>query len=76
MTPEVEKIFEAALALPPDLRETLAEKLLDSLDLPSQEDVDAAWLDEIQRRLDALEKGEIGGTPVEEVIRKLKARRR
>jgi putative addiction module component (TIGR02574 family) len=74
MSENVEAIFSAALALPPDTRAALAEKLLESLHEQDQGDIDAAWAAEAQRRLAAFDRGEIKGTPAEEVMRSLRIR--
>ena len=46
------QITAAALALPEDDRQELADLLLESLDGPPDDDVERAWADEIARRLE------------------------
>lgn len=68
-----EKIYEQAITLPVDERLILIDKLLISANLPTQEDIDQAWSTEVERRCQALERGEaklISGDEVFEKIRK------
>ena len=68
-----EKIYEQAINLPIDERLTLIEKLLISTNLPTQKDIDQAWSAEVERRCQALDRGEvklISGNEVFEKIRK------
>lgn len=44
------EIFGAALTLPPGLRAMLAEHLLKSLDASEQAEIDALWVDEVEKR--------------------------
>lgn len=61
---------EAALDLPPDERAELAQKLLLSLDDPSEEELAQTWLSEAGRRARELDCGEAYPTSAEEVRRK------
>lgn len=49
MTADVEKIMGEALGLPPALRAFVAEKLIESLDVPDYP-LSATWQAEIRRR--------------------------
>ena len=53
MNQTTEAVFQAALALPPEKRAALAEQLLDSLADVDQAAIDAAWVEEAERRLQA-----------------------
>ena len=61
---------EAALSLPPDERAALAEKLLSSLDEPSEAELERAWLSEASRRARELDRGDVQGVSEEDVRRK------
>ena len=50
-------LLEQALSLPEHERAKLAARLLESLDLEAQDDVDAAWAAEIDRRCAAVDAG-------------------
>jgi putative addiction module component (TIGR02574 family) len=67
-----EEIEHAALALPPDAREMLAEHLMASLD-PIGE-IDSLWLEEIERRDKEIEDGIVTPIPGEEVMARLRSR--
>ena len=47
----VEELFARAKSLPPVDRARLAEELLDSLDEATESEVEAAWDQEIERRV-------------------------
>ena len=69
-----EEIMRAALALPPGARAMLADHLLESLDDPNQTEIDAAWAEEIDRRIRDIDEGKVKLIPGEEVLAKLRAR--
>jgi putative addiction module component (TIGR02574 family) len=71
------RILEEALALPPEERAELADRLWSSLDPSSQQRVDKLWAEEVEARLDAYDRGEIEAIPAEKAIAEalLKARR-
>lgn len=74
MTPS-DSILNAALALPPENRAILAEKLLESLDDKEQAAIDAAWAEEAENRLQAYREGRTKATPVDEVLRALREKK-
>ena len=51
---------------------SLAEKLLESLDSPDQREIDVAWAEEVKRRIAAVESGQMGTIPADEVFRRLR----
>jgi hypothetical protein len=53
------QVLEKALALPPDERAELADRLLISLDTERQRGNDGLWAEEAEDRIDAFERGEI-----------------
>jgi len=63
MNQQTAKLFEDALKLPPELRAALAGSLIESLDHQIDEDAEAAWADEIARRLEDLDSGRVKGIP-------------
>lgn len=62
----------AVMSLPKSERARLAERLIASLDEDSE--VEEAWAEEIRRRLDGIDRGEIELIPAEDVM--AEARRR
>jgi putative addiction module component (TIGR02574 family) len=70
MTQEVQELLQKALALPENERAELAGNLISSLDATVDQDVDAAWQQEVVRRLHEVQSGEVKTVPWEEVQRK------
>ena len=70
------KVVNDALSLPPRSRAKLAEKLLESLDNPRQQEIDRLWAEEVEDRIDAYEKGYLKAVPGKEVFRRLKPRKK
>ena len=69
-----EELMNAALALPPEQRELLAEHLMESLDAEDQERIDALWAEEAERRYKEIEDGVVKTIPGEEVMNRLRSR--
>ena len=63
MKNEVSKILEAALKLPIEARAAVAGSLIDSLDETVDENVEAAWAEEISRRVQDLDSGKAKTIP-------------
>ncbi len=53
------KVFDEALSLPAEARVSLVEKLLTSLNLPTQAEIDRLWAEEAEQRIAQIDKGEI-----------------
>jgi putative addiction module component (TIGR02574 family) len=71
VSPSSEAVFQAAVGVPVEERVVLAEQLLDSvIDSADQAEVDRAWTDEIQRRLQAYRADKSRVVPAEEVCMK------
>ena len=64
---------DAALKLPLEQRAELAQKLLLSLDDPSEEELAETWLSEAERRAGELDRGEVQPIAAEEVRRKARS---
>jgi len=71
-----DKIMDEVLSLPADLRIILIEKLLASLNLPTQSEIDRAWAEEAERRVDQIDQGEVELIPGENVFAKLRQKHR
>jgi len=63
MKPNQRKILEEALRLPIEARAALAGYLIESLDDSVDEDAEAAWSQEIARRVEELDKGTVKTVP-------------
>jgi putative addiction module component (TIGR02574 family) len=68
MSPSEEALLDAALALAPENRAALAEKLLESLAEETRAEIEAAWAEEAESRLSAYEQGAIRAIPGGEVV--------
>jgi putative addiction module component (TIGR02574 family) len=66
------KVFEEALSLPSDERVSLVEKLLTSLNLPIQAEIDRLWMEESERRVSQIERGDVELIPGDEVFAKIR----
>jgi putative addiction module component (TIGR02574 family) len=70
MSPELDDLLQRAMALPPEARAALASSLIESLDETVDEDGEAAWQQEIARRMDEVQSGKAKTVPWDEVQRK------
>lgn len=64
-------ILEDALILKPVERLHLVDAILLSLDVPTEE-VDVLWMEEVEKRVEAYNRGELNTTPSNEVFAKYK----
>ena len=75
MSEDVAELLKRALALSPEARAALAGSLLESLDEePGEEGAEAAWKEEIKRRIEEIDSGKVEMIPYQEVRRRLAAR--
>lgn len=70
MTHDVQELLQKALTLPDKERAELAGNLLASLDTYEDPDVDAAWQEEVARRLHEVQSGQVKTVSWESVERK------
>lgn len=59
MKANAKKVLEEAMQLEPGTRAMIAETLLESLDFEEDFEVSEAWRDEIQRRCEQIDRGEV-----------------
>lgn len=57
--PSLPNIVYAALRLPEDQRASLAARLIESLDVTVDDGVEAAWGDEIKKRIEEIDQGSV-----------------
>lgn len=69
-----DKLLEEALLLPADERASLVEKLLQSLNLPTEAEVNRLWVEEAERRVSQIEAGKVEPIPGEQVFAKIRAK--
>jgi putative addiction module component (TIGR02574 family) len=73
MTSGSKKVLHDALALPREQRSKVAAELIASLDDQSDEQADAAWAEEIHRRVSRIRSGHSEGVPAEDVHARIRA---
>jgi putative addiction module component (TIGR02574 family) len=73
MMQEAQELLKKALALPDKERADLAGSLIDSLDNTVDEDAEAAWQEEILRRLEEVRSGKVKTTSWDDVRKKGRA---
>jgi putative addiction module component (TIGR02574 family) len=73
MMQEAQELLKKALALPDKERADLAGSLIDSLDHTVDGDVEAAWQEEIVRRIEEVRSGKVKTTSWDEVQQKGRA---
>ena len=66
-------VHEAALKLDVKQRAELAERLLESLDTLSKQEIEALWLEEAERRSREWDEGRVQGIPAAQLFRELKS---
>jgi putative addiction module component (TIGR02574 family) len=71
MTEKSDAIVAEALSLPPLERAELIERLYDSLRSTEEADVERAWIDEAERRIDRFVAGESQVIPYEQLKQSL-----
>jgi putative addiction module component (TIGR02574 family) len=71
ISPSPDELYTQALKLNAGDRALLAGRLLESLEPSTDEDVDAAWRAEIERRMHELDQGTVAAVAWEEVRARL-----
>lgn len=71
MARSARELFEEAMKLAPRERATLMRLLIDTLDSESDEGVDEAWRNEVERRMAELDAGAVESIPWEELRARL-----
>ena len=74
MSTHASKILTEVLALPPDERAQLVEKILASLGAEPDNERLERWAAETESRLDAIDRGELDVLPGDEVLERLRQR--
>ncbi|MBI3944306.1 MAG: addiction module protein [Armatimonadetes bacterium] len=69
-----DRVMDKALSLPVDARLELVEKLLASLNSPTDEAIDRLWAEESERRASQIDAGEARLVPGEEVFVRIRTK--
>ena len=76
MNEVLERVTGEAMTLPPAQRAELVERLLETLEGPLDERIEAAWAREAEERIRAYDAGEFKSTDGDEVLRRVLARKK
>ena len=68
MPTATDKIANEAMELPAEARIGLVDRILASLNLPTQPDIDRLWAEEAERRVAEIDQGEVDLIPGEVVF--------
>ena len=68
----VDKIVDEAIELPVDARIGLVDRILTTLNLPTQPEIDQLWAEEAERRVAEIDCGAVELIPGEEVFAKIR----
>lgn len=72
MPTAIDRVVDEALDLPADERIGLVDRILASLNLPTQPDIDKMWAEEAEKRVAQIDRGEVDLIPGEEVFAKIR----
>ena len=64
-----DKLLQEALSLPSHLRSALIDKLIESLNVPIDKEIDDLWSIEAEKRVDEVNSSKIKSIPGEKVIK-------
>ena len=68
------RIVDDVLSLPVDQRLSLVSRILESLNIPTQPEIEALWADEAERRATQIASGQVTPVAGESVFRELRER--
>ena len=74
MTELNEKLLHEALSLPSHLRSILIDKLIESLNIPIQKEIDDLWAEEAERRVSDIDSGKLKSISGEKVFEEIRSR--
>lgn len=67
-----DRVTDEVLELPVDARIGLVNRILSSLNLPTQPDIDRLWADEAEKRVAEIDQGETNLIPGEVVFERIR----
>jgi putative addiction module component (TIGR02574 family) len=70
------KVLADALQLLPAERASLIEDLLSSFNFPGRDEIDNLWACEVEDRIEAYDRGEMGSVPATQIFEKLNQQRK
>ena len=75
MNAQSQRLLDSALSLPESDRAEIAASLIHSLDHQHDADADVAWAEEIKRRIESIDRGEVKLVPWDDVMQEMRDRR-
>ena len=76
MSPQAREVLADALKLSPMERAELVEQLLTSFEFPDREKIDQLWATEVEERISAYDRGEIGTCSASRVFEEIEKDRK
>ena len=70
------KIVDEVLSLPTDQRLALVDRIMESLNVPTQPEIAALWAEEAERRIEQVDTGQVKPIPGEDVFKETRKRLR
>jgi putative addiction module component (TIGR02574 family) len=67
-----DRVVDEVLELPAEVRVSLVNRILTSLNLPTQPEIDRQWAEEAERRVGQLDRGEVELIPGEVVFERIR----
>jgi len=67
-----DRVVDEVLELPSEVRVSLVNRILTSLNLPTQPEIDRQWAEEAERRVGQLDRGEVELVPGEVVFERIR----
>ena len=74
MTADSKRLAEQVLSLPCEDRIYVVDRLLESLNAPSREEINRLWAEESERRIDELDSGKVAPVPGDQVFTEIHKR--
>jgi hypothetical protein len=72
MATKLESLEAQAMKLDSESRARLAERLILSLDMPMAPELQRLWVDEAEKRVDELRRGQVAARPAAAVLRRIR----
>ncbi|NVM37211.1 MAG: addiction module protein [Candidatus Lokiarchaeota archaeon] len=69
-----EKLLQEVLSLPSHLRTILIDKLIESLNIPIQKEIDDLWAEEAEKRVSDINSGKVKAISGEKVFEEIQSR--
>ena len=69
-----EKLLQEILSLPSHLRTILIDKLIESLNVPIQKEIDDLWAEEAEKRISDINSGKVQSISGEKVFEDIRSR--